>query len=943
MPSDNPELDRLSDLDELPSWRRWGPYLSDRQWGTVREDYSPEGNPWAYFPFAHAHKRAYRWGEDGIAGLSDDRQRLCLALALWNGKDPILKERLFGLANEEGNHGEDVKEVYHYLDALPSQAYLKMLYKYPHARFPYERLREECRLNEGGEGPGRNRRQPEFELQDTGIFDDDRYFDVVVEYAKAGPRDVLMRVTAHNRGPDAAELHLLPTLWFRNTWSWDTSAFKPTIDPDASGLRLIHPEWSEYQFWAEGAQVAAAGGAGAARYLFTDNETNIPALYSSPPPEGSSGYYKDGINEYVVGGNAAAVNPANTGTKVAAHYTFTVPPGKSVVVRCRLSHRADLPAEPFAGFDDLVATRLREANQFYAITAPEIPDADARHVQRQAVAGLIWTKQFYAYDTWRWLKGDPAQPAPRPERKKGRNADWEHLKAADVLSMPDKWEYPYFCAWDTAFHAVAIAPFDPEFAKEQLLLMCREWYMHPNGQIPAYEWNFADSNPPVHAWAVWRTFQIDRKHRQLLREGKLKALHQPPDAADEADWVFLERAFHKLMINFTWWVNRKDAQGRNVFQGGFLGLDNIGVFDRSHPLPTGGFINQADGTAWMAMYSLNLMRIALELATRDQVYEDVAIKFFEHFLGIAKAMTDMAGKGIGLWNEEDGFYYDELSLPDGREMPLKVRSLVGLIPLFAVEVLEPELLAQVPEFAARMRWVLDHRPDLASLVSRWFEPGRGERRLLSLLRGHRVKRLLRRLLDEEEFLSPYGIRGLSRFHRDHPYRFDANGYDLSVGYVPGDSETGMFGGNSNWRGPVWFPVNYLIIESLQKFHFYYGDEFKVEYPTNSGNMVPLVHVTVELTRRLTRLFLRGPDGRRPCFGDDAKFQTDPHFRDNILFHEYFHGDTGRGLGASHQTGWTALVAKLLNPRRGERLYDSLVPVVGVTTETGVAIGAPAKL
>jgi len=936
---ENPELDRLRDLDELPSWRRWGPYLSDRQWGTVREDYSPDGNPWAYFPFEHAHLRTYRWGEDGIAGISDDRQRLCLALTLWNGQDPILKERLFGLANEEGNHGEDVKEVYHYLDALPTHAYLRMLYKYPHARFPYEKLHEENKLHDSGNGPGRSRKDSEYELIDTGIFNENRYFDVVVEYAKVNPRDILMKVTAYNRGPDAAELHMLPTLWFRNTWSWDNTAFKPTIDVDTSGLRLLHPEWNEYQFWAEGASTNTDG---ATRYLFTDNETNIPAMYASPPPEGASGYYKDAFNEYLVNGKTEAVNPANTGTKVAAHYKFTVPPGGTAVVRCRLSHRSELPTKPFEGFDETVVKRLREADQFFALTAPEIPDMDARHVQRQAVAGLIWTKQYYAFDVWRWQKGDPAQPAPRPERKKGRNSDWEHLKASDILSMPDKWEYPYFCAWDTAFHAVAIAPFDPEFAKEQLLLMCREWYMHPNGQLPAYEWNFGDANPPVHAWAVWRTFQIDRKHRQLLREGKLKALHEPASEDDEADWMFLERAFHKLMINFTWWVNRKDAQGRNVFQGGFLGLDNIGVFDRSHPLPTGGFINQADGTAWMAMYSLNLMRIALELATRDKVFEDIAIKFFEHFLGIAKAMTDMAGKGIGLWNEEDGFYYDELSLPDGREVPLKVRSLVGLIPLFAVEVLEPELLAQVPEFAARMRWVLDHRPDLASLVSRWFEPGRGERRLLSLLRGHRVKRLLRRLLDEEEFLSPYGIRGLSRFHRDHPYKFETNGQSLSVGYVPGDSETGMFGGNSNWRGPVWFPVNYLIIESLQKFHFYYGDEFKVEYPTGSGDMVPLVHVTMELTRRLTRLFLRGADGKRPCLGKNEKLQTDPHFRNHLLFHEYFHGDTGEGLGASHQTGWTALVAKLLNPRRGERLYDSLLPVVGVTTETGLAIGRPAK-
>jgi hypothetical protein len=948
MPGPNPELDRLRDLEELSVWRRWGPYLSDRQWGTVREDYSPDGNPWAYFPLTHAHRRAYRWGEDGLAGVCDDGQRLCLAPALWNGRDPVLKERLFGLANEEGNHGEDVKELYYHLDALPTHAYLKMLYKYPQARFPYERLHEENRR--------RGRHDPEFELIDTGAFDGDRYFDVFVEYAKVGPRDILMRVTAHNRGPDAAELHILPTIWFRNTWSWVHDALKPSITENGAGLRLCHPEWDEYHFWAQSPPTAVGG-----LYLFTDNETNTIALFGSMPPAGASGYYKDAFHRYVVNGDRAAVNPERTGTKAAAHYHFTVPPGESVTVRCRLSHAAEPPADPFAGFDDIVKTRVREADAFYDHASADIPDADARHVRRQAVAGLIWTKQFYEYDVWRWLRGDRAQPAPPEERWDGRNSDWKHFKAANVLSMPDKWEYPYFCAWDTAFHAVAFAPFDPEFAKEQLLLMCREWYMHPNGQLPAYEWNFADANPPVHAWAVWRVFQIDRKHRQMLEmaaaESKLPpaggpsssiiaaALPVPRAVHHYADWLFLERAFHKLMINFTWWVNRKDAQGRNVFQGGFLGLDNIGVFDRSHPLPTGGFINQADGTAWMAMYCLNLMRIALELATHDRAYEDIAIKFFEHFLGIAKAMTDMAGKGIGLWNEEDGFYYDELALPQGREVPLKVRSLVGLIPLFAVEVLEPELLAEVPEFAARLRWVLDNRPDLASLVSRWFEPGRGERRLLSLLRGHRMKLLMRRLLDEEEFLSPFGIRGLSRFHRDHPYTFACNGHSLTVGYVPGDSDTGMFGGNSNWRGPVWFPVNYLLIESLQKFHYYYGDDFKVEYPTGSGKEVTILQVAVELTRRMTRLFLRDADGRRPCFGANEKMQTDPHFKDHLLFHEYFHGDTGAGLGASHQTGWTALIAKLLNPRRGERLYDACDTTGGSTKiavvgSEGIAVGTP---
>ncbi len=928
MREQNPELERLADTDELPSWRRWGPYVSDRQWGTVREDYSAKGDPWAYFPQAHAPHRAYRWGEDGLAGISDDGQRLCLALALWNGRDPILKERLFGLTNEEGNHGEDVKELYYHVDALPTHAYLKMLYKYPHAKFPYERLHDE--------NHARDRHQTEFEVIDTGLFDQNRYCDVFVEYAKNGPRDILMRITAHNRGPDAAELHILPTIWFRNTWSWDADAVTPSIVQDGVSLRLCHPEWDEYHFFAEAPAESPPNSTPGSPWLFTDNETNTPLLFDTPPPPGASGYYKDAFHEYIVNGNRAAVNAAQTGTKAAAHYRFTVPPGQSVTVRCRLSHAASPPADPFAGFDAIVGERVKETNQFFAITAVEIPDEDARRVRRQAVAGLIWTKQFYALDVWRWLKGDPAQPTPPAARKNGRNSDWEHFKAGDIISMPDKWEYPWFAAWDLAFHAVAFAPFDPEFAKHQLLLLCRDWYMHPNGELPAYEWNFADANPPVHAWAVWRTFQIDRKNRQLL--------HPEYTEDERSDWQFLERAFHKLMINFTWWVNRKDARGRNVFQGGFLGLDNIGVFDRSHPLPTGGYLNQSDGTAWMAMYSLNLMRIALELATRNPAYEDIAIKFFEHFLDIAKAMTDMGGKGIGLWDDTDGFYYDELALPDGRLFPLRVRSLVGLIPLFAVEVLEPELLAQVPAFAARLRWVLDNRPDLASLVSRWFEPGRGERRLLSLLRGHRMKKLLRRMLDEEEFLSPYGVRGLSRYHRDHPFTFQADGHMVTVAYVPGDSNTGMFGGNSNWRGPVWFPVNYLIIESLQKFHYYYGDEFKIEFPVGSGQEVSLLHVAVEITRRLTRLFLRGPDGRRPCFGTNEMMQTDPHFKDHLLFHEYFHGDTGSGLGASHQTGWTALVAKLLNPRRGERLYDACEATggstsIGLSGPEGIAVGA----
>ena len=773
----NPELDRLNDLNELPAWRRWGPYLSDRQWSTVREDYSANGDPWAYLPFGHAHRRAFRWGEDGLAGVSDDKQYLCLALALWNGRDPILKERLFGLQNEDGNHGEDVKELYYHLDATPTHSYLKMLYKYPHARFPYEQLHDENKR--------RGRHDAEYEILDTGIFDDNRYFDVEVEYAKAGTRDILMRVTAHNRGPDAAELHVLPTVWFRNTWGWKPDQPRPEIAHSAQGgLKLFHPEWDAYRFWAEELPPLASGrGAeGVGSYLFTDNESNTPALFQSP----ADGYFKDGINEYVVNGNTAAVNPEGRGTKAAAHYSFRVPAGGSVTVRCRLRHAADGVADVFTDFDTLFATRIAEADAYYDAIQNDIPDADARRIQRQAIAGLVWTKQFYQYDVYRWLKGDAATLVPPEQRWYARNSDWQHFKAADILSMPDAWEYPYFCAWDTAFHAVAFAPFDPEFAKEQLLLLCREWYTHPNGQLPAYEWNFSDANPPVHAWAAWRVFQIDRKHRHTARTaGHVQHGHHEEDACD-GDWGFLERVFHKLMINFTWWVNRKDAQGRNVFQGGFLGLDNIGVFDRSHPLPTGGFINQADGTAWMAMYALNLMRMALELATRNPVYEDIAIKFFEHFLDIAKAMTDMAGKGVGLWDEADGFYYDELKLPDGRVEPLKVRSMVGLIPLFAVEVLEPELLAKMPAFATRLRWVLEHRADLAGLVSRWFEPGRGERRLLSLLRGHRMKKLLARVLDENEFLSPFGVPLVRLYGIDFLRNFEAAHYKLAhIGKLAG--------------------------------------------------------------------------------------------------------------------------------------------------------------
>ena len=865
-------------------WRLWGPYLSERQWSTVREDYSPDGEAWDYFPHDHARSRAYRWGEDGMAGISDERGRMCLALAVWNGRDPYLKERLFGVTNGQGNHGEDVKELYYYLDATPTHSYLKMLYKYPQRMFPYSQLVDESIR--------RSREQPEFELLDTGVFDDDRYFDVFVEYAKASPQDVLMRVTACNRGPDYEALHLLPQLWFRNRWAWQESATpKPSLRDMGPGVvKALHESLGDYWWYCDGTP----------ELLFCENETNSQKLYGNIAAVGP---FKDGFHEYVVNNRRDAISSNRAGTKAGAHYAFTVPPDGSVEIRLRLTAAEN--AAPFADFGEIFAERLQEADEFYQQVHEGVTDADMRLVQRQALAGMIWSKQFYFYDVRTWLRGDQSQPQPPASRTRGRNADWEHLYNAEIISMPDKWEYPWYAAWDLAFHCLPLALIDAHFAKEQLVLLTREWYMHPNGQLPAYEWNFADVNPPVHAWATWRVFQMDRKQRRISR------------AEDPGDLAFLERVFHKLMLNFTWWVNRKDAQGRNLFQGGFLGLDNIGVFDRSKPLPTGGFINQADGTSWMAMYCLNLMRIALELAQHNLVYEDIATKFFEHFLHIAEAMTNIGGdgKGIGLWDEEDGFYYDELNLPDGKLTKLRIRSMVGLIPLFAVETLEPETLDRLAGFDRRLQWTLKNRPDLCKLVSRWHEPGQGERRLLSLLRGSRMKKLLKRMLDETEFLSPYGVRALSRAHLEQPYVFSSRGGFQAVHYEPGESRLPDFGGNSNWRGPIWFPVNYLIIESLQKFHHYYGDDFKLECPTNSGKLLTLNEVAEEISRRLSRLFLRDTAGRRPVFGNCDKLQLDPHFRDYPLFYEYFHGDTGSGIGASHQTGWTGLIAKLLLPRR----------------------------
>jgi hypothetical protein len=874
-----PEQSRLLEsAKQGRSWKFWGPYLSEREWGNVREDYSANGDAWNYLTHDNARSQAYRWGEDGIAGISDDQQRLCFAIALWNGHDPFLKERLFGLTNPQGNHGEDVKEIYYYLDATPTNSWLKMLYKYPQRAFPYDRLVEENQR--------RNRLEPEFELLDTDAFDDDRYFDVLVEYAKASATDILISVTLHNRGPEQATLHVLPHLWFRNTWSWGYPGEKPTLAlADENAVRAQHAELGEYVFHAEEST----------EFLFCENESN-PRLWSKQ----ASGFFKDGIHERVVHGNTSAVNPAHTGTKMAAHYQIDVPAGGERRLRFRLAAGSATPS--FDDYDDVFEARRSEADGFYAELQRDLEDEDSRNVQRQAFAGMIWNKQFYYYDVPQWLNGDPAFPPPPEERKQGRNHDWIHLNNAEIISLPDKWEYPWYAAWDLAFHTLPFAMIDAEFAKEQLVLITREWYMDPKGQLPAYEWQLSDVNPPVQAWAAWRVFQIDRKQRRSTAPN------------DPGDLAFLERMLHKLTINFTWWVNRKDAAGRNIFQGGFLGLDNVGVFDRSAPLPTGGYLDQADGTSWMGMYCLNLLKISLELAQHNHVYEDLATKFFEHFLYIAKAMTNIGEQGIGLWDDTDGFFYDELNLPDGRIIPLRARSIVGLIPLFAVETLEPALLSKVPGFTERLEWFLNYRPDLAKLVSRWHEPGIGDRRLLSLLRGSRMKKLLRRMLDPAEFLSDHGVRSLSRAYKDNPYVFNWDGAGMTVAYEPAESNSSCFGGNSNWRGPVWMPLNYLLVESLQRFHHYYGDDFKIECPTGSGTYITIKEVSRELTRRLSSLFLRDAQGKRASMQALQHKAHDPHFEEHLLFYEYFDGDTGRGAGASHQTGWTGLIAKLLQPR-----------------------------
>ncbi|XHR30065.1 MAG: glucosidase [Chthoniobacteraceae bacterium] len=876
------EKQRLSENSAgTQNWSHWGPYLSERQWGTVREDYSAGGDAWSYLSHDQARSRVYRWGEDGIAGFSDDSQLLCLSLALWNGADPILKERLFGLTNEEGNHGEDVKELYYYLDATPTHSYLKMLYKYPQGEFPYTQLVEENRRRGLG--------QMEFELLDTGLFDENRYFDVFIEYAKAAPDDLLMLVTACNRGPEAAPLWLLPQLWYRNTWAWRQNTPKPKLAGQGSVITAEHPKLGNYRLTCEGQPTL----------LFCENETNGRRLFGETE---ARGFFKDAFHDYLVHGDHDAVNPEKTGTKSAAVYALSVPPGGEVSIRLRLTKTdGALAGDPFADFDAIFAQRREEADAFYAGVQAGIADDDARLVQRQAFAGMIWSKQYYRYSVKEWLTGDPAMPPPPEQRKWGRNHDWKHLDCADVISMPDKWEYPWFAAWDLAFHCIPLALIDAEFAKSQLVLLVRVWYMHPNGQLPAYEWSFGDVDPPVHAWAAWRVFEIDRKQR---RES---------NPVDPGDLEFLQRVFEKLLINFTWWVNRKDAQGRDIFQGGFLGLDNIACFNRSAPIPNGGYINQADGTSWMAMYCLNMMRISIELASHNAVYEDIATEFFEHFLSITAAINGVGDRFPGLWDEADQFYYDHLCFPDGRNIPLRVHSIVGLVPLFAVEVLEADLFERLPIFSERLEWYLKHRPELTALVSHWQIPGQGRRRLLALLRAHRMTALLKWMLDETGFLSDHGVRAVSKEHERQPLRIVIDGTTHEVDYWPGESHNRAFGGNSNWRGPVWMPINYLIIESLQKFHHYYGDDFKIEYPTGSGRFITLNDVAGELSQRLTRLFLKGEDGQRPVLKYHPKLAGDPHFRDYVLFHEYFDGDSGRGVGASHQTGWSGLVAKLIQP------------------------------
>ncbi|GMQ77861.1 MAG: glucosidase [Anaerolineae bacterium] len=865
----------------ITNWRKWGPYLSERAWGTVREDYSPQGAAWEYFPHDHARSRVFRWNEDGLAGISDRHQYICFSIALWNERDPILKERLFGLSGPEGNHGEDVKEYYFYLDNTPTHSYMKMLYRYPQAAFPYEELVEE--------NGRRTRNDPEYELLDTGVLDDDRFFDVVVEYAKADPDDLLIRITINNRGPTGANCHLLPTIWFRNTWGWGYEAGAmndvpemPTITIDdhrgAASLALSHPAAGSYHLYAEGSP----------RLIFSNNETNMERLFKSVS---ASPYVKDAFHRLVIDAETSAVNPSEEGTKAAAWYRGDIQPGGAEIYRLRLSNKRI--EDPFDKFDAVFNRRHSEADDFYEAIQANLFDEESRRIQRQAFAGLLWTKQLYYYDVGQWTRGDPGQPPPAEERQGIRNAGWEHLNNFDVLSMPDKWEYPWYAAWDLAFHTLPFALIDPHFAKRQLTLMTRAWYMHPNGQLPAYEWAFSDVNPPVHAWAALHVYKI---------EGQQTGVKDRP---------FLEAIFHKLLLNFTWWVNRKDADGNNIFQGGFLGLDNIGIFDRSAALPVEGHIDQADGTAWMAFYCLTMLEISLELAEDNPVYQDIATKFFEHFLRVANAISDCGGHGHSLWDEEDGFFYDALHSTSGQIIPIKVCSLVGLIPLLAVTVLEPHHLKQFPDFNRRLRWFIDNRPELSGNMASFDLPGAGHRHLLAILTRERLVKVLARMLDESEFLAPFGIRSMSKVYLEQPYTFQLGQSEYTLAYQPGESETPLFGGNSNWRGPIWFPINYLIIESLRAFSHYYGDELTLEFPTGSGQERTLEEIADHLSERLLRLFLKDEDGHRPIFSRDPIFQANPNWKDLILFHEYFHGESGAGLGASHQTGWTALIANLI--------------------------------
>jgi hypothetical protein len=869
--------------EQKVAWRKWGPYLSERQWGTVREDYSESGDAWNYFSHDHARSRAYRWGEDGLAGISDDHQHLCFALALWNGKDPILKERLFGLTNSEGNHGEDVKEYYFYLDSTPTHSYMKYLYKYPQATYPYSDLVETNRR--------RSRQEFEYELLDTGVFDQDRYFDVFVEYAKIAPEDILIQITACNRGPEPASLHLLPTLWFRNTWSWGGNVPRPllrqAVVSDACGVIVAeHSQLRERYLYCEGEP----------SLLFTENETNTARLVHVP---NRTPYVKDGINDYIVHSRRDAVNAEKTGTKASAHYALTVGAGESKIVRLRLSNVAPTASAVqngqgglFDSFASVMETRRREADEFYASVIPSSLSADEANVMRQALAGMLWSKQFYYYDVDKWLTEHGADPF-KPKHHASRNEHWHHMYNADIVSMPDKWEYPWYAAWDLAFHILALTLVDDDFGEEQLDLLLRESYLHPSGQLPAYEWNFGDVNPPVHAWSTMFTYRL-----QKIRYGR-----------GDIDW--LDRSFHKLVLNFTWWVNRKDRSDNNAFEGGFLGLDNIGVFDRSAPLPTGGYLEQADGTAWMAIFCQNMLEISVQLALVRPSYVDMCVKFVEHFLWIASSIMHV-GQNIGMWDEEDGFFYDVLRLPDGRSERLKVRSMVGLLPFCAATVFEGELIETIPQTVHRLRRFLEERPELTEFIHDPLKQGYSGRRLAAILNEANLRRVLAKMLDENEFLSPYGVRSLSRYHAEHPYVFRVRDQEYRVSYLPAESDTRMFGGNSNWRGPIWMPVNALILRALLQYYTYYGDDFRVECPTGSGRQMTLYEIAEELSRRLASIFVRNRDGHRPVYGGARKFQEDPHWRDLLLFYEYFHGDNGAGLGASHQTGWTGIVARAMH-------------------------------